>query len=61
MYMTTILNKNPAWTFKKDYIETCNCDIDCLCNFNGFPSSGFCSALVLFHIRSGNNGIQVLM
>ena len=52
----TSLNQIPTWTFKADYVETCNCDYGCPCNFNGFPSNGFCRALVLFHIRSGNYG-----
>jgi hypothetical protein len=46
----------PEWTLKADYIETCNCDYGCPCNFNGFPSNGFCSALVGYHIRQGNYG-----
>ena len=54
--MTSTLNQIPTWTFKADYVETCNCDYGCPCNFNGFPSNGFCRALVLFHIGSGNYG-----
>lgn len=54
--MSSTLGQIPAWNFKADYVETCNCDFGCPCNFNGFPSNGFCSALVLFHIRSGNYG-----
>jgi hypothetical protein len=46
----------PEWTLKADYIETCNCDYGCPCNFTGFPSNGFCSALVGYHIREGNYG-----
>jgi hypothetical protein len=46
----------PKWHFKADYVETCNCDYGCPCNFNGFPSYGFCRALVLFSIREGNYG-----
>jgi hypothetical protein len=56
MYMTSTLDQIPSWNFKADYVETCNCDYGCPCNFNGFPSNGFCRALVLFHIRSGNYG-----
>ncbi|WP_458746477.1 DUF1326 domain-containing protein [Candidatus Nitrosocosmicus sp. T] len=40
--MTSTLNQIPSWTFKADYVETCNCDYGCPCNFNGFPSNGFC-------------------
>ena len=41
---------------KADYVETCNCDYGCPCNFNGFPTYGSCQALVLIHIRSGSYG-----
>ena len=40
----------PKWHIKADYIETCNCDYGCPCNFTGFPSNGFCRALVGYHI-----------
>lgn len=46
----------PQWSFQADYVETCNCDYGCPCNFNGFPTYGFCRALVLYHIRVGNYG-----
>ncbi len=46
----------PKWTIKADYVETCNCDYGCPCNFNGFPTYGFCRALVLHSITSGNYG-----
>jgi hypothetical protein len=46
----------PTWALRADYIETCNCDFGCPCNFSGFPSNGYCSALVGFHIREGNYG-----
>jgi hypothetical protein len=45
---------------KADYIETCNCDYGCPCNFNGFPTYGFCRALVFYHIRNGKYGNVVL-
>ena len=46
----------PRWNFKADYVETCNCDYGCPCNFSGFPTYGFCRTLILFHIRSGSYG-----
>jgi hypothetical protein len=46
----------PKWNVKADYVETCNCDYGCPCNFNGFPTYGFCRALVLYHIRTGHYG-----
>lgn len=50
------LQEIPSRKFKADYIEACNCDYGCPCNFNGFPTGGFCRALVLYHIRDGNFG-----
>ena len=44
------------WTLKADYVETCNCDYGCPCNFSGFPTYGSCRTLILFHIRSGSYG-----
>lgn len=46
----------PKWSLKTDYVEACNCDYGCPCNFNGFPTYGFCRALVLYSIKSGNYG-----
>jgi hypothetical protein len=46
----------PKWSFKAEYIESCNCDYGCPCNFNGFPTYGFCRALVLYSITSGSYG-----
>jgi len=46
----------PKWHMKADYVETCNCDYGCPCNFDGFPTYGFCRALVLFSIKEGNYG-----
>jgi hypothetical protein len=50
------LTQIPKWSLEADYVETCNCDYGCPCNFTGFPTYGFCRALVLFHIKSGNYG-----
>ena len=58
--MSSSTTQIPEWNLKADYVETCNCDYGCPCNFNGFPTHGSCQALVLFHIRSGNYGDTVL-
>jgi hypothetical protein len=52
--MTT--SQIPKWNITADYVETCNCDYGCPCNFNGFPTYGSCQAILLFHIRSGSYG-----
>jgi hypothetical protein len=49
-------DKIPRWELKVDYVETCNCDYGCPCNFSGFPTDGFCEALVGYHVRQGHFG-----
>ncbi|HYM20833.1 MAG TPA: DUF1326 domain-containing protein [Candidatus Kapabacteria bacterium] len=36
-----------------EYIQSCNCDYGCACNFNGRPDKGNCEALIAHHIRKG--------
>ena len=38
------------------FLETCNCDSGCNCNFGGFPDHGSCEALVGIKIDEGNIG-----
>jgi hypothetical protein len=44
------------WRLEVDFVETCNCDFGCPCNFSGFPTGGRCEALVSCHIRKGSYG-----
>jgi len=46
----------PQWSIECDYMESCNCDFGCTCNFSGLPSFGSCEALVGYHIRKGHYG-----
>ena len=46
----------PRWELKVDYVESCNCNFGCPCNFSGYPTDGFCEALVGYHIRQGRFG-----
>ena len=54
--MASTTEQIPNWSFKAEYVETCNCDYGCPCNFSGFPTYGFCRALVLYSITSANYG-----
>jgi hypothetical protein len=56
---TTTAQQIPNWYMKADYVETCNCDFGCPCNFNGFPTYGYCRELTLYHIKQGNYGDNV--
>ena len=49
------------WRLQADYIETCNCDFGCPCNFNGFPTGGRCEALVGYHLRSGRFAVPSIL
>ncbi len=42
------------WEFEAEYIQSCNCDYGCPCNFNGYPTYGNCEALVGYRIRRGH-------
>lgn len=46
----------PQWSIECDYMESCNCDFGCTCNFSGVPNFGRCEALVGYHIRRGSYG-----
>ena len=41
------------WNLEAEYIQSCNCDYGCPCNFNGYPTHGNCEGLVGYHIRKG--------
>jgi hypothetical protein len=56
----TTTSQIPKWNFKADYVETCNCEYGCPCNFSGFPTYGNCSAIILYHIKSGSYGDTAL-
>ena len=38
------------------FLETCNCDSGCNCNFGGFPDHGACEALIGIRIDDGKIG-----
>jgi len=44
------------YRLKAHYLETCNCDPGCNCNFGGFPDHGSCQAIVAFDVIEGNFG-----
>ena len=44
------------YRIKADWLETCNCDPGCNCNFGGFPDHGSCEALIGLQITEGNFG-----
>ena len=54
--MSSTITEIPNWNMKSDYVETCNWDYGCPCNFNGFPTYGSCQPIILYHVRFGSFG-----
>jgi hypothetical protein len=46
----------PPWKIEADYLESCNCEFGCPCNFSGWPTGGRCEVLVAYHVRNGSYG-----
>ena len=44
------------YRIKAKWLETCNCDPGCNCNFGGFPDHGSCEALIGIKIDEGKIG-----
>ncbi len=43
----------PAWKMTADYLQNCNCDWGCPCNFNAPATMGYCEDISAIHIQSG--------
>jgi hypothetical protein len=39
------------WFFDADYLQACNCDYGCPCEFSAPPSSGFCEGMGVWRIE----------
>ncbi len=44
------------YRLKGVWLETCNCDAGCNCNFGGFPDHGSCQGLIGIALQEGNYG-----
>jgi hypothetical protein len=49
-------NSSTQWTLELEYLQSCNCDYGCPCNFNALPTYGNCEALLAYHVLKGNFG-----
>src|SRR5881409_1753687 len=48
--------KKVKWFLEADYLQACNCDYGCPCEFEAPPTRGFCQGLCAWHIRTGRYG-----
>ena len=48
------------WRIEADFLQACNCDYGCPCEFAARPTLGFCEGTGAWHITSGSYGDVVL-
>jgi len=44
------------WSWTADYLQACNCDWGCPCNWNAPPKDGHCHGLSAWKVRTGRCG-----
>lgn len=44
------------WFFEADYLQACNCEYGCPCEFQAPPSQGFCEGVGAWRINKGKFG-----
>lgn len=44
------------WFFDADYLQACNCDYGCPCEFSAPPTTGFCHGVGVWRIENGQYG-----
>ena len=44
------------WFFEADYVQACNCEYGCPCEFQAPPSQGFCEGVGAWRINHGKFG-----
>ena len=45
-----------SWAMEADYLQACNCDYGCPCEFEAPPTKGFCEGVGAWRITKGNYG-----
>jgi len=50
------MSDKTKWSFEADFIQACNCDYGCPCEFAAPPTRGSCEGMVAWRINRGNYG-----
>jgi hypothetical protein len=50
------MSAKEKWSLEADYLQACNCDYGCPCEFSAPPTKGFCEGLGAWRISRGNYG-----
>jgi hypothetical protein len=48
------------WKLEADYLQACNCDYGCPCEFSAPPTTGFCQGILVWRINRGSHGATSL-
>jgi hypothetical protein len=48
--------RKPSWKVHAYFLDACNCDWGCPCQFNANPTHGNCEGIAGYHIKTGNYG-----
>ena len=51
--------KKPSWKVHAYFLDACNCDWGCPCQFNANPTHGNCEGIAGYHIITGSYGTDV--
>ena len=51
--------KKPSWKVHAYFLDACNCDWGCPCQFNAKPTHGNCEGVAGYHIITGSYGTKV--
>lgn len=44
------------WSMEADYLQACNCDYGCPCEFEAPPTQGYCEGIGVWRINQGSYG-----
>jgi hypothetical protein len=50
------MSEKTKWSFEADYLQACNCDYGCPCEFSAPPTLGFCEGAGAWRISNGKFG-----
>ena len=51
--------QKPSWKVHAYFLDACNCDWGCPCQFNANPTHGNCEGIAGYHIITGSYGTKV--
>src|SRR5689334_5491329 len=51
-----LMNNPIKWSIEADFLQACNCDYGCPCEFSAPPTKGFCEGTGVWKIAKGNYG-----